>query len=112
MSFSENVIDKAVSMSKKLVLPEGTEHRTVQAARIILDRKIASRVFLVGDREEIEAVADSEDVRLEGIEIINPVDSGYLNSFRDEFFELRKHKGISIEEAEKAIKEPLYWGSK
>ncbi len=111
MSFSETVIDKAVSMSKKLVLPEGTEPRTVQAARIILDKKIASEVFLVGSRENIKTVADSNNVSLDGIETINPVDSEYLDSFRDEFFELRKQKGISLEEAEKAIKEPLYWGA-
>ncbi len=111
MSFSETVIDKAVRMSKKLVLPEGTEPRTVQAARIILDKKIASEVFLVGSRDDIKAVADEKEVSLDGIRIINPDDSDYLDSFRDEFFELRKQKGISLEEAEKAIREPLYWGA-
>ncbi len=111
MTFPEIMIDKAISMSKKLVLPEGTEPRTVQAARIIKDKKIASEVFLVGETEDIQKVADEKDVDLTGITIIDPADSEHLGPFRDEYFELRKHKGISIEEAEKAIQAPLFWGA-
>ncbi len=111
MTFPEQMINKAVRMAKKLVLPEGTEPRTVQAARIILDKKIAKEVFLVGDETEIRKIAEEKGVNLSGITLVNPETSQNLKSFRDEFFELRKHKGISLEEAEKSIKGNLFWGA-
>ncbi|RKX90944.1 MAG: phosphate acetyltransferase, partial [Spirochaetes bacterium] len=111
MTFPEIMIKKAVSMSKKLVLPEGTEPRTVQAARVVKDKKIAAEVFLVGNPEEVQTVAEKEGVDLEGITVIDPSSSGHLESFKEEYFELRKHKGISLKEAEEAIKSPLYWGA-
>lgn len=111
MTFPELMISKAVNMAKKLVLPEGTEPRTVQAARIILDKKIAREVYLVGKETEIRKIAETEGVKLEGITLINPEDSEYMDSFRNEYFELRKHKGITIDDAEKTIKGNLYWGA-
>ncbi|MCK5201403.1 MAG: phosphate acetyltransferase, partial [Spirochaetales bacterium] len=62
MSFSETMIDRAKSMKKKLVLPEGTEPRTLAAARIIIDKGIASEVFLVGVVKEIETAAAENKV--------------------------------------------------
>ncbi len=111
MTFPEQMINKAVRMAKKLVLPEGTEPRTIQAARIILDKKIAKEVFLVGNEAEIKKAAEEKGVDLGGIKLINPETSQNLESFRNEFFELRKHKGISLEDAEKSIKGNLFWGA-
>ncbi len=111
MTFPEQMIQKAVKMAKVLVLPEGTEPRTVQAARIILDKKIAREIFLVGSEEEIQKTAAENNVNLEGITLINPETSSHLEAFRNEFFELRKHKGISMEEADTAIKGNLFWGA-
>lgn len=111
MTFPEKMILKAVSMAKKLVLPEGTEPRTIQAARIILDKRIASEVFLIGDEDSIHKLAAELNVNLDGITLINPETSEYLGPFADEFFELRKHKGISLEEAASTIKGNLYWGA-
>ena len=111
MTFPEQMINKAVRMAKKLVLPEGTEPRTIQAARIILDKKIAKEVFLVGNEAEIKKAAEEKGVDLGGITLINPENSQNLESFRNEFFELRKHKGISLEDAEKSIKGNLFWGA-
>ncbi len=111
MSFSETMIDRAKSMKKKLVLPEGTEPRTLAAARIIIDKGIASEVFLVGAIKEIEAVAKENDVDLSGFTLVDPSDSDLLQEFKEEYYELRKHKKISIGLAEKIIKNPLSWGA-
>ena len=51
MTFTEKMTEKARSMGKSLVLPESTEPRTLKAARIVIDEKIAKSVYLVGDRD-------------------------------------------------------------
>ncbi len=111
MTFPEKMILKAVSMANRLVLPEGTEPRTIQAARIILDKKIASEVFLIGDEDSVHRLAAELNVNLDGITLINPETSELLGPFADEFFELRKHKGISMEESASTVRGNLYWGA-
>lgn len=111
MTFPETMINKAKSMNKKLVLPEGTEPRTLAAGRIILDKGIAAEVFLVGVIKDIETAAAENKVDLSGFTLINPSDSDLLPEFIEEYHELRKHKQISIELAEKIIKTPLSWGA-
>ncbi|MCK5201620.1 MAG: phosphate acetyltransferase [Spirochaetales bacterium] len=111
MTFPEIMINKAKIMKKKLVLPEGTEPRTLAAARIILDKGIASEVFLVGIVKEIETAAAENKVDLSGFTLIDPSDSDLLPEFIEEYYELRKHKKISIGLAEKIIKTPLSWGA-
>ncbi len=111
MSFSETMIDRAKSMKKKLVLPEGTEPRTLAAARIIIDKGIASEVFLVGVIKDIEAVAAENKIDLSGFTLVDPSDSDLLQEFAEEYYELRKHKKISKGLAGKIIKSPLSWGA-
>ena len=111
MTFPETMINKAKSMKKKLVLPEGTEPRTLAAGRIILDKGIASEVFLVGAVKEIETAAAENKVDLSGFTLIGPSNSDLLSEFTEEYYELRKHKNISMELAEKIIRTPLSWGA-
>ena len=111
MSFPETMINKAKVMGKKLVLPEGTEPRTLAAARIILDKGIASEVFLVGAVNEIKTAAAENNVDLSGFTLIDPSDSDLLSEFVEEYYELRKHKNISMGLAEKIINPPLSWGA-
>ncbi len=111
MTFPEIMINKAISMKKKLVLPEGTEPRMLAAARIILDKKIASEVFLVGVTEDIKKTAKENNVDISGCTLIDPSTSEYQKDFAEEYFELRKHKKISMKLAEKIVKTPLSWGA-
>ncbi len=111
MSFPEIMIGKASAMKKKLVLPEGTEPRTLAAARIILDKGIASEIFLVGAEENVRDAAKENGVDLSGIKIVDPSTSELLPEFISEYYELRKHKKISLKLAEKIIKTPLSWGA-
>ena len=111
MTFPETMIEKAISMKKKLVLPEGTEPRTLKAARIIIDKGIASQVYLVGSDEEINKAAKANNVDLSGLTLIDPEKSDLFNDFKKEYYELRKHKNISMELAETNIKLPLSWGA-
>ena len=111
MTFPETMINKAISMKKKLVLPEGTEPRTLKAARIIMDKGIASQVYLVGTAEKIKNAAKENDVDLSGLTLIDPEKSDLLDDFKKEYYELRKHKKITMDLAEKIIKSPLSWGA-
>jgi len=111
MSFVEEMKAKAVRMGKKLVLPEGIEPRTIEAARIIKDEKIASEVILVGSGNEIEKAAESLGINLSGITISDPETSDRLSAYGKEYYLLRKHKGLSKEDAVRGIKDPLKWGA-
>jgi phosphate acetyltransferase len=111
MAFMDTMIKKACALQKRLVLAEGTEPRTVQAARIILDQKIAKEVFLVGKKSEIEKVAQTVKTNLTGITLIDPWDSPLLNEFADEFYQLRKHKGVTLEKAREMMQDQLRWGA-
>ncbi|MBN1649176.1 MAG: phosphate acetyltransferase [Spirochaetales bacterium] len=111
MTFSDLMLEKAKKKYKRLVLPEGTEQRTISAARIILDRKVASAVTLVGNIKEIHAGAAALNVSLDGIALVQPDSSPDLGKYAEEYYELRKHKGISREEARTKITDNLLWGA-
>jgi len=111
MSFVENMKAKAVSMQKKLVLPEGTEPRTLAAARIIVDEKIVSEVFLVGKESSVKSAAKDEGISLEGMTVIDPDQSDLAESYAQEYYELRKKKGMTLETARDQIKDNLKWGA-
>jgi len=111
MTFTEKMTEKARNMGKTLVLPEGTETRTLKAARIVTDRGIAKMVTLVGETGAVTAAAEDAGISLKGITVINPAESPDLDAYAAEYHELRKHKGVSLEDARKRITDPLLWGA-
>ncbi|MFA6507909.1 MAG: phosphate acetyltransferase [Treponemataceae bacterium] len=111
MDFVKDVRAKARGMQKKIVFPEGTEPRTVKAARVVADEKLAASVTLIGDKSAVSAVAVKEGVKLDGIIVVDPATSSDLEKFAKEFYEMRKHKGMTIEQARIDMKAPLRWGS-
>ena len=111
MTFTEKMTEKARSMGRTLVLPESTEPRTLKAARIVADEKIASRITLVGSPDSIRKAADEAGVSLTGLDIVDPSASDRLDAYAAEYHELRKHKGLSLDEARRKIVDPLLWGA-
>lgn len=111
MKFSEMMKAKAVALGKRLVLPEGTEPRTIQAARRILDEKIASEVTLLGETAAVKAAAKAVDTSLDGINVIDPALSPKRQAYADEYYNLRKAKGMTPEEAYAQIVKVLNWGA-
>jgi phosphate acetyltransferase len=111
MDFVEVMQAKAKSLQKKLVLPEGTEPRTVRAARILADERLASSVILLGKESEIQKIADHEGINLNGIIVLNPGISSMAAKYENEYFELRKHKGMTQEQAKIDMASPLRWGA-
>jgi phosphate acetyltransferase len=110
MNFVTNIKAKAMSAPKRLVLPEAMDKRTVKAARIIVDERIAASVTLLGKTSDVQETAKNEGVNLDGIDIICP-GSANLEKYADVFYELRKNKGMTRDQAKIDIKDPLRWGA-
>ena len=108
MSVLDSIKEKAKADVKHILLPEGSEERTVQAARIITDEKIA-KVTLLGAEEEIKKVAEKFNVCLCGIDIINPLTDPDFEHYANGFYELRKAKGMTPEKARETIKNTLFY---
>ena len=111
MSVIDKIKAKAKQNVKHIVLAEGSEPRTVQAARQIVDQGIA-HVTLLGKKDEIAAVAKSTNTDLTGIELIDPKASAKSEAYASLFYELRKAKGLTPEQAtELATGDTLYYGA-
>ncbi len=106
MEFIESIILRAKQSKKTIVLPESNDIRTLQAAAEILKQKIADLV-LVGDEGEIKKLAG--DLDLSGARIVNPSTSPKRQEYANEFFELRKSKGVTMEQAEQTMLDNVFW---
>jgi phosphate acetyltransferase len=111
MDFLGAMFAKAKSLQKRLVLTEGTEPQTIRAARIILDERLALHVTLLGKESEIQKNAAHDGVDLSHIDIINPGFSSQVDKYADEYYELRKLRGMTKEQARANIISPLRWGA-
>jgi phosphate acetyltransferase len=111
MDFVNEMKAKARSMRKKLVLPEGAEPRTIRAARILIDEQLAVSVTLLGKTADIQKAAEDEGVDLNGINLVNPHADASLATYAAEYYELRKHKGMTGDQAKIDITDSLRWGA-
>ncbi len=111
MTFTERMRAQAKALQKRLVLPEGTEPRTIPAARKLVDEGMARSVTLLGTTAAIETKAKELGVSLAGIHVVDPATSPLLSAYADEYYELRKAKGISPADAKTKIQDVLFWGS-
>ncbi len=110
MAIMDQIKAKAKQSIKHILLPEGTEERTVQAAQKIVDEGIA-KVTLLGNAEEIAAVAAKFNVSLKGVGILDPVKDPELQRYIELFYEMRKEKGVDMAKAEKMMKNPLFYAA-
>lgn len=108
MSFIDAIKEKAKSSIKTIVLPESTDIRVLEAARKVTDEGFA-KVVLVGDRKELENVAGNIDIS--DITVINPTESEKFEEYANAFYELRKAKGMTLEQAHETLKHNIYFGT-
>ncbi|MRR19557.1 phosphate acetyltransferase [bacterium] len=110
MELLEQIKLNAIRYNKRIVLPEGTEERTLKAADAILAESIA-RITLLGNPAEITAMAETFGLKNIGkANIIDPVSHPKKEQYINLMVELRKSKGLTREEASKLIEDPLYLG--
>ncbi len=110
MELFEKMTRRAKENVQRIVLPEGTEPRTLTTADRIIADGIA-KVILIGDPAEILRLAG--ELKLDNIAkatIVNPADEAVIDRYAPLFFELRKKKGITMEEARLTTANPLYLG--
>lgn len=111
MSAIEKIKAKAKVNVQHIVLPEGTEPRTVQASAKILREGLA-RVTLLGNPDEVKKVAAETGTDLSGVAIIDPAVSEKSAAYAELLFELRKAKGMTLEQATELVtKNTLYYGA-
>jgi phosphate acetyltransferase len=111
MDFVTEMKAKAISAPKRLVLPEGTDRRIVRAARNLLDEKIVASVTLLGSIADIQDVAKTEGVDLVGMNVVSPEADTRLGKYAETYYELRKNKGLTGDQARIDITDPVRWGA-
>jgi len=110
MNFTEKIGEKARRLSRSLVLPESTEPRILKAARTVIDEKIAREVILLGEPAKVEQAAEKAGVNLYGMRIVQAKESPDFDAYAEHYYQLRAHKGMSLDEARGKIADPLNWG--
>ncbi len=110
MDLIEQLIARAKANKQRIVLPEGTEERTLKAANQILTDEVAD-LILLGNVDEINDLAKQWGLGNIGkATIIDPATSPKAEEYAQLLAELRKKKGMTIEEARKKVQDPLYFG--
>jgi phosphate acetyltransferase len=110
MRFIGNVIEKLQRHPKRVVFPEGTEPRVLQAARQFHALRLGAPIVL-GEPEKVKEIAEGLNVSLDGIRVINPARSEDLDNFANRLFRLRREKGLRAPEAREAMMQPNYYGA-
>lgn len=109
MNFIEKIKEKARKDIKTIVLPEGTEIRTLKAVEIINREKFA-KVILIGNKEEIKKTLENEKIDIGDTQILEPETSEKRQEYAKTLYELRKEKGMTEAQADELISDPVYFG--
>lgn len=110
MKLLEEIKKRAQANIQRIVLPEGTELRTLEAANSVIRDKVA-KIILIGNPAEIHRLAEEKGFAyIKEAEIVDPENNPNLEKYAALLAELRKSKGMTIEEATKLAKNPLYLG--
>lgn len=108
MNLLEQMFDKAKANVRRIVLPEGTEIRTLKAADQVLSQGLAS-LILIGSKEEIKRLASENGLEhIQKAQIVDPETDEKMSVYTEVLYNLRKSKGMTEEEAVKTAKNPLY----
>ena len=109
MAFIDGIKQKAKQDVKTIILPESEDMRVLEGASKALKEKYAN-IILIGDEAEVIKKAEQNNIDLTGSQIINPKTSEKYEEYANTFYELRKAKGMTIEQAKELLLEPIYFG--
>ena len=108
--FEYELIERAKSWRKHIVLPEGSEERILRAAEILLRRNVVE-LTLLGNPEEIAARGASLGLNLQGVHVVDPLQSGRLDRYAQIYYDLRKHKGMTEKRARDTMSTVSFFGT-
>ena len=109
MTFIEEIKNRAKENIKTIILPEAEDKRVLEAASKVTKEGFA-KVILLGDEQKIKEDCKTNEINLDGVDIINPLTSEKKEEYKQKLYELRKNKGMTLEQAEELLKEPIYFG--
>lgn len=108
MNFIDSMKERASKNLKTIVLPESSDIRVLEAARKVTDQGFA-KVILLGNKDKLQEIAG--EMSIADITVINPLESDKREKYVNDFYELRKAKGMTIEKAEETLKNNIYFGT-
>ncbi|MGE2726490.1 phosphate acetyltransferase [Mycolicibacterium pulveris] len=108
--FTYQLLDQARSDRKHIVLPEGDDDRILRAAGRLLRRRVADLTIL-GDESQIRFRAAELGIDLSSVTVLDPQTSELCDKFAEQYAELRKHKGVTVEQAREIIHDVSYFGT-
>ena len=106
----QKIRERAAADTQHIVLPEGEDVRTLQAAEMCVRDRVA-KITVIGNEEKVRALAGDSSVNLNGVEILDHRKSSEFGRIASLYHELRRAKGVTLEEAEQTVKDPLYFGN-
>ena len=110
MSILERIRQRASSDLQHIVLPEGEDARTVVAASICANQRLA-RITLLGSEEKIRAAAQGAGANLNGVDVIDHKRAEDFEKMASLYHEMRRAKGVMADEARATVADPLYYGN-
>ena len=109
MSFIDSIKEKAKNNIKTIILPESEDKRVLEGAAKVLKEGFA-KIILIGDEIEINKLASENNIDISKATIVNPKTSEKYEEYATVFYELRKAKGMTIEQAKETMLENIYFG--
>ena len=109
MNFIEGIKERARKEIKQIVLPEASDIRTITAAATVLKEKYAE-IVLVGNEENIKRMAEENNLDISNAIIVDPLKSEKTAVYAENLYELRKAKGMTLEQAQELVKDEVYYG--
>ena len=110
MSFIEEIKEKARQNIKTIVLPESNDIRVLKAAEIIKKEGFAD-IILIGNKESINNLASENNIDVSNIKVVDPNISEKFSKYAENFYELRKSKGMTLDKAKEIMKDNVYFGT-
>ena len=109
MAFIDQIKQRAKNEIKTIVLPEATDARILEAAEIVKSEGYA-KVILIGEEATVRKIAKEKGIELGDTQIIDPTKSERTSEYANTLYELRKAKGMTEEQAQKLVLDPVYFG--
>jgi len=110
VSILEQIRQRAAANPQHIVLPEGEDPRTVAAAGMAARERLA-RITVLGDEEKVRAAARQAGADLGGVELIDHLRANDFDKMVSLLYEARRAKGLTLDEARNALRDPLYYGN-
>lgn len=108
--FQKQLLDQARAVGAHIVLPEGDDDRIIEAAGALIEGKVA-KLTILGDEADVAKRAERLGVDLTGVDVIDHLNSPLAEEFAADFAELRKKKGVTLEQARETMRDVSYFAT-